>query len=79
MVTSAQAAALTLAMARAQAVADTLKAAGVPVTTRKFPGQFHGFFTMGKVLPQANVAAREIGARPRGGIAARAAGQDPEI
>jgi acetyl esterase len=42
--------------------AGKLKAAGVPVTYRYFPGQFHGFFTMGKLLDQANVAAREIGA-----------------
>jgi acetyl esterase len=41
--------------------AGRLKEAGVPVTYRTFPGQFHGFFTMGKLLPQANVAAREIG------------------
>jgi acetyl esterase len=41
--------------------ATRLKDAGVPVTYRTFPGQFHGFFTMGKLLPQANVAAREIG------------------
>jgi acetyl esterase len=39
-----------------------LREAGVPVTHRTFPGQFHGFFTMGKLLPQANVAASEIGA-----------------
>jgi acetyl esterase len=42
--------------------AQRLKQAGVPVTYRTFPGQFHGFFTMGKLLQQANVAAREIGA-----------------
>ena len=42
--------------------AERLKAAGVPVTYRYFPGQFHGFFTMGKLLNQANVAASEIGA-----------------
>jgi acetyl esterase len=30
------------------------------VTHRTFPGQFHGFFTMGKLLQQANVAANEI-------------------
>jgi acetyl esterase len=42
--------------------ATRLKDAGVPVTNRTFPGQFHGFFTMGKLLPQANVAAKEIGA-----------------
>ncbi len=40
--------------------AARLKDAGVPVTYRHFPGQFHGFFTMGKLLPQANVAASEI-------------------
>jgi acetyl esterase len=38
-----------------------LKEAGVAVTYRTFPGQFHGFFTMGKLLQQANVAAQEIG------------------
>ena len=42
--------------------ASRLKEAGVPVTYRHFPGQFHGFFTMGKLLQQANVAAGEIGA-----------------
>src|SRR5216683_2358542 len=41
--------------------ARRLKEAGVPVTYRHFPGQFHGFFTMGKLLQQANVAASEIG------------------
>ena len=41
--------------------ADRLRQAGVPVTYRHFPGQFHGFFTMGKLLQQANVAASEIG------------------
>lgn len=40
--------------------ASRLKEAGVPVTYRTFPGQFHGFFTMGKLLQQANVAASEI-------------------
>jgi acetyl esterase len=40
--------------------AKRLKEAGVPVTFRHFPGQFHGFFTMGKLLDQANVAAGEI-------------------
>jgi acetyl esterase len=42
--------------------AQRLKAAGVVVTYRHFAGQFHGFFTMGKLLQQANVAASEIGA-----------------
>jgi len=42
--------------------ANRLKDAGVPVAYRHFAGQFHGFFTMGKLLQQANVAASEIGA-----------------
>jgi acetyl esterase len=42
--------------------AKRLKEAGVAVTYRHFPGQFHGFFTMGRLLPQANIAAGEIGA-----------------
>jgi acetyl esterase len=42
--------------------AERLKQAGVAVTYRNFPGQFHGFFTMGKLLQQANIAASEIGA-----------------
>ena len=42
--------------------AEQLKQAGVPVTYRYFPGQFHGFFTMGKLLDQANIAASEISA-----------------
>ena len=46
--------------------AQRLGQAGVAVTTRHFPGQFHGFFTMGKLLPQADVAAREIGAWLKG-------------
>jgi acetyl esterase len=40
--------------------AARLKEAGVPTTYRHFPGQFHGFFTMGKLLQQANVAVTEI-------------------
>lgn len=40
--------------------ADRLKAAGVPVAYRSYPGQFHGFVTMGKLLPTAGEALREI-------------------
>jgi acetyl esterase len=40
--------------------AARLKRDGVPMTYRHFPGQFHGFFTMGKLLQQANVALSEI-------------------
>ena len=42
--------------------AEQLKQASVPVTYKHFPGQFHGFFTMGKLLQQANVAATDIAA-----------------
>ena len=42
--------------------AKRLTDAGVAVTYQTFPGQFHGFFTMGKLLDQANVAACDIGA-----------------
>lgn len=41
--------------------AKRLGAAGVPVTYRSYPGQFHGFITMGKLLPKAGDAMREIG------------------
>ena len=56
--------------------AERLKQAGVSVTYRHFPGQFHGFFTMGKLLTQANVAAREIGAWLKALTDARAEPQD---
>jgi len=46
--------------------AARLKEAGVEVTYRHFPGQFHGFFTMGKLLNQANVAVSEIAAWLKG-------------
>ena len=40
--------------------AERLKETGVAVTYRHFAGQFHGFFTMGRLLNQANVAVGEI-------------------
>jgi len=42
--------------------AQRLQDAGIAVTYRHFPGQFHGFFTMGKFLEQSNVAISQIGA-----------------
>jgi acetyl esterase len=46
--------------------AARLKDAGVAVTYRHFPGQFHGFFTMGKLLNLANIAVSEIAAWLKG-------------
>ena len=46
--------------------AERLKQAGVAVATKHYPGQFHGFLTMGKLLNQANVAMGEIGAWLKG-------------
>ena len=45
--------------------AGRLTEAGVAMTYRHFPGQFHGFFTMGKLLNQANIAASEIAMWPK--------------
>lgn len=42
--------------------AARLSEAGVAVAHRTYPGQFHGFITMGKLLPKAGDAMREIGA-----------------
>ncbi len=41
--------------------ARRLSDAGVSVAHKTYPGQFHGFITMGKLLPKANVALAEIG------------------
>jgi acetyl esterase len=43
-----------------QEFAERLKAAGVAVDYHTYPGQFHGFVTMGKVLPAANDAVGKI-------------------
>lgn len=44
-----------------EAYAKALERAGNAVVFREFPGQIHGFITMGKVLPQANMALAEMG------------------
>jgi acetyl esterase len=41
--------------------ATRLADAGNAVTCKRYPGQFHGFMTMGKILPKANEALRDIG------------------
>jgi acetyl esterase len=44
-----------------EAYAKRLEAEGVSVTRRLFPGQIHGFITMGKVIPEAGTALDEAG------------------
>ena len=39
-----------------------MKADGVPVTMSMFPGQIHGFFSNGKMLPKAVEAADQVSA-----------------
>lgn len=45
-----------------EAFAAALKAAGVPVEAKRFDGQIHGFMTMGKFIPDAAKAMREMSA-----------------
>ena len=47
---------------RRRRIQDRLKAAGVDVTYVDYPGQFHGFWTMGKLVPEANKLTSEIAA-----------------
>lgn len=43
-----------------EAFAEKLKAAGVPVTAKRFDGQIHGFVTMGRIVQDAHAAIGEI-------------------
>jgi acetyl esterase len=43
-----------------EAYADALRAAGVPVRTRRYDGLPHGFFALGPVHPVSDKASREI-------------------
>ncbi len=45
-----------------QAYADLLAAAGVPVAVHAFPGQIHGFFALGALVPEAGRAADLVAA-----------------
>lgn len=45
-----------------EAYARRLAESGVPVTLRRFPGQIHGFLTMGRIITEAGEAVDEIAA-----------------
>jgi acetyl esterase len=49
--------------------ADKLEAAKVLVTRKHFPGQIHGFITMGKVVREANTAVADAGAALKAALA----------
>ena len=53
-----------------QAYAERMAAAGVPVEVHSFPGQIHGFFSLGAVVPEANDAAELVAASLRRAFAA---------
>jgi acetyl esterase len=48
-----------------EAYAARLRDAGVPVTLTRYPGMFHGFFRMTRILDQAKVALDEVAAALR--------------
>jgi acetyl esterase len=48
-----------------EAYAARLRDAGVPVTLTRYPGMFHGFFRMTRLLDQARVALDEVAAALR--------------
>jgi acetyl esterase len=44
-----------------EAFAAALRAAGVPVEAKRYPGQIHGFLTMGKFIPESATALQQLG------------------
>jgi len=48
--------------AEGEAYAVRLKAEGVPVTVKNYPGQMHGFVSRAKLLPRAYDAIADIAA-----------------
>jgi acetyl esterase len=57
-----------------EAYAAKLRQAGVPVTSKRYDGQIHNFFTMAHVLTQGAAAGEEISGVLRRALAARGAG-----
>jgi acetyl esterase len=52
-----------------EAYAARLAAAGVEVTSRRFDGMIHGFFSMRDLVPEGKVAVDEAGATLRRALA----------
>jgi acetyl esterase len=52
------------------ALADALAAAGSSVTRSHFPGHFHGFLTMGRIVADAGRALTEAGVAVRSSLSA---------
>lgn len=52
-----------------EAYAAALKAAGVAVEAKRFPGQIHGFLNMGKFIPETADALALLGAALKRGLA----------
>ena len=48
--------------------ADKLESAGVSVIRKHYAGQIHGFFTMGKIIREANTAVRDAAAAVRAAL-----------
>ncbi len=49
-------------LAEGEVYVERLRAAGVPVTVRSYPGQIHGFISNAKLLPKANDAIADMAA-----------------
>ena len=54
-----------------EAYAKRLAAEGIPVATRRFDDQIHGFITMGKMVPAAGRALDEAGAAVKAAFGGR--------
>ncbi len=54
-----------------EAYAARLREAGIPATSKRYPGMIHGFFGMGALLTQARAATKEAASALRAAFAAR--------
>ncbi len=49
--------------------ADRLKVSGVKIEHRHYPGQIHGFITMGRIIREANLAVAQSAAALKAALA----------